>query len=184
MFSSALVLDCGAFWSQLDLGGGRTRTDIAMSALDNLMWRPDFWHFSSWGALHQGGFQEAVSGRHAITVLARLHLFCRGAYSFWDSLSQYVWPGSWTSCWWSKLFSSMAYSAVHTRASLLCSSPISGLVSSFCFCNDIEEFSSTMHKADNWEVNILPYDAQREIIGWQTFDWQWRLAAVLNMSAL
>jgi len=167
-FWSALGLGCWTFWSPPVLRCCSACTFGAQSDLHNLLKRADFWRFSSGGADDPCGFQEFGSGGGAITVSAWLHFFGNGTCLIHTDLSQSALLRSRTSCW---SFKSSVWTLDNKVGSLvfsLSSSLISKSVSSSRLINDIGDIS--------YQQN----DAARKIIGWQTVDGQWILAAFLN----
>jgi len=170
---SALDFGCGAVWSPPDLGCSSACVDSAPSDLDNLMRRANYWQVSSGGGgIDTAGFREFGSGSHAITVLAWLHWLSKGTLVGWKYFSWCARCRSWTYGCWSKSSSSIFDHKVDPLVLSIASLPISWLVSSVCFFDDIGNISDPQS------------DAQRQIIGRQTLERQWILVAFLTVSAL
>jgi len=116
------------------------------------------------------------SGGCALAVSARLCFIGNEPPADRTAWFLCTWPRSRTSCWKSKLSCSMPDDKVDSRICSclvsLSSSKMSWSVSSSCFMDEITDISH------------LLYDASRQIIGRQTFERKWRLAAFLNANAL
>jgi len=161
MVQTPPALQCGIFWSALDLGTGSAWVGGVQSVSENLLRRVDCRHLSRGGAIVAAGFREFKCRGHPMTVTTRLQFCGSGTVVGRNGLSQHAWPSSERCCWWFKLsclkLDFRVWSPVSTHSSI----SISWTVLSSCVIYEI------------WDIGHLQYNAWRQR-AWESNIW-WTL---------